>query len=391
MNVTEELYERLARAASLEGPDAAVRVAATYQPAGGPEEKISPPTYPVGDRDNPPYLFEDRWEAGEKVKVVLVDSRQAQANRCEEALQDELDAGRIELPHLALASDVHGTRVRITSLQAPHRSRDAYFRDAETGDGQPFDGSPIGDALRNARPEDATPLYRHSPSDLVYGVWDSHRGLRLAPRFPRVYTSEMVGWRAEAGRRAAGRFDLYVSGGRKVLGGNDDWEPGDGKKGRSLSELGHGSIPPTPTKKDGTQLPGGVHVQRITRAGSLGFAGLARVRLGRLDDAGHRAARAALAALALLGDRLAFGRAGVFLRSGADLVLVEEKLSWVGRGTEEPLDLSVEGARALFKLAVERAAAAGAPWEPATVELRPQAKLQWLLEEAFYKSLAEED
>ena len=395
MNGTEELYERLATAASLEGPDAALRIAATYQPAGGPEEKVSPPTYPVGDRVNAPYLFEDRWDAGEKVKVVLVDSRQAQANRCEEAIQDDLDAGRIVLPHLTLAADVHGTPVRITSLQAPHRSRDAYFRDAETGDGDRFDKSPVGAALRTARPEDASPLYRHSPADLVYGVWDSHRSLRLAPRFPRVYTSEMVGWRAEPGSRAAGRFDLYVSGGRKVLGGNDDWEPGDGKKGTELSKLGHGSIPPSIFVKDKTTradklVPGGVHVQRITRAGSLGFAGLARVRLGRLDEAGQRAARAALAALALLGDRLAFGRPAVFLRSGADLVLVDETLSWVSRGSEEPLDLPVDRARELFGLAVERAAEAGAPWEAVTVELRPRANLQQVLEEAYYVSLAEE-
>ncbi|MGH9165585.1 MAG: type I-G CRISPR-associated RAMP protein Csb1/Cas7g [Acidimicrobiales bacterium] len=391
MNGTEQLYERLAAAASLEGPDAAVRITASYEPAGGASEKISPPTYPVGDKTKPPYLLEQRWEGDKQVEVVLVDSRQAQANRCEEALQDDVDAGRLALPHLALATEVHGTAIRITSLQAPHRSRDAYFRDAAADDGDLFDRTPVGAALRDARPEDASPLYRHSPADLVYGVWDSHRGLRLAPRFPRVYTSEMVGWHAAVGQRAAGRFDLYVSGGRKVAGGNDNWQPGDGKKGKRMSELGHGSIPPSPSKKDGTLLPGGVHVQRISRAGSLGFAGLARVRLGALDAAGHRAARAVLAALALLGDRLAFGRAGVFLRSGADLVLVEESMAWVGRGAEEPLALSIDDARELFELAVARAAAAGAGWAPGAVQVRPQPKLQAMLEEAYFKSLAEED
>ncbi len=390
MNGTEELYERLAAAASLEGADAAIRISATYEPAGGPGEKISPPTYPVGDKVKPPYLLEQRWEGGQKVDVVLVDSRQAQANRCEEALQDAIDAGDLALPHLTLATEVQDTAIRITSLQAPHRSRDAYFRDSETGDGTLFDKSPVGTELRDARPEDASPLYRHSPADLVYGVWDSHRNLRLAPRFPRVYTSEMVGWQAEVGQRAAGRFDLYVSGGRQVAGGNDDWQPGEGKKGKKLSELGHGSIPPNPAKKDGTLLPGGVHVQRITRAASLGFAGLARVKLGQLDATGHRAARAVLAALALLGDRMAFGRAGVFLRSGADLVLVEESLTWVGRRPEEAIDLSIEGAQALFQMAVERAAAAGAAWKMTEVPLRPQAKLQQMLEEAYFTSLADE-
>jgi len=395
MNGTEELYERLAAAASLEGADAAVRISARYEAAGGPSEKISPPTYPVGDKENPPYLIEERWDGDEKIKVVLVDSRQAQANRCEEALQDAIDAGDLALPHLTLATEVQGTAIRITSLQAPHRSRDAYFRDSETADGTVFDKSPVGAELRDARPEDASPLYRHSPADLVYGVWDSHRNLRLAPRFSRVYTSEMVGWRVEPGRRAAGRYDLYVSGGRKVEGGNDDWQPGDGTKGKKLSELGHGSIPPNIFVKDKASkmdklVPGGVHVQRITRAASLGFAGLARVKLGQLDATGHRAARAVLAALALLGDRMAFGRAGVFLRSGADLVLVDESMTWVGRGSEEMLDLSIEGAQALFQMAVERATAAGAPWEMAEVPLRPQAKLQQMLEEAYSTSLADE-
>lgn len=390
MTRTEELYDRLAAAASLEGDDAAVRITASYESAGGEGEKISPPTYPVGDKTKPPYLLEKRWDGDEEVEVVLVDSRQAQANRCEEALQDEVDAGRLALPHLALATEVHGTPIRITSLQAPHRSRDAYFRDAELGSDL-FDRSPVGAALRDARPEDASPLYRHSPADLVYGVWDSHRSLRLAPRFPRVYTSEMVGWHASVGQRAAGRFDLYVSGGRKVAGGNDDWQPGDGKKGTRLSELGHGSIPPSPSKRDGTLLPGGVHVRRISRTASLGFAGLARVRLGPLDAAGHRAARAALGALALLADRLAFGRPGVFLRSGADLVLVEESMAWVGRGPEEPLALSIDDARALFEMAVERAAQAGAPWKAGAVEVRPQPKLQAMLVEAYTTSLAEEE
>lgn len=389
MPTTESLYERLAAAASLEGADAAVRITADYEPPGGLDEKISPPTYPVGDKTAPPYLTEKRWRDGELVDVVLVDSRQAQANRCEEALQAEIDAHRMALPHLALRTEVHGTAVRITSLEAPHRSRDAYFRDAQSESGTRFDAGPVGAALRDARPENAGPLYRHSPADLVYGVWDSHRNLRLAPRFPRVYTSEMVGWGAEVGKRAAGRFDLYVSGGRKVVGGNEDWEPGDGQKGTNVSRFGHGAIPPNTATKD-KLIPGGAHVQRIGRTASLGFAGLARVRLPELGEGGQRAARAALAALGLLGDRLAFGRPGVFLRSGADLVLVGESVRWVGTAGEEPFALSVDGARALFELAVERAVSAGATWDAAAVELRPQPKLQQILDEAYFTSLADE-
>ncbi|HTW98876.1 MAG TPA: type I-U CRISPR-associated RAMP protein Csb1/Cas7u, partial [Acidimicrobiales bacterium] len=337
MSDVGELYERLAAAASLESEDAAIRVNATYEPIGGWGDKVSPPTYPRRPDQNgmdPPYLMERRYLDGELTEVALLDSRQSQANRCEEALQDEIDAGRLELPHLALRAESHGVPIRITSLQAPHRSRDAYFRDAQI-DQTPFDATPVGDALRGVRPEDATSLYRHSPPDLVYGVWDSHRGLRLATRFARVYTSEMVAWGAERGWRAAGRFDLVVSGATKVTGGNDDWEPADrapkGTKTGKASELGHGSIPPSQTSRDGRNrdvaAPGGVAATRITRSASLSFGGLARLRFGSADRDKARAARAVLAAMALLGDRLAFGRPNLFLRSGCDLVLEQESVS----------------------------------------------------------------
>jgi CRISPR-associated protein Csb1 len=210
--------------------------------------------------------------------------------------------------------------------------------------------------------------------------------LRLATRFPRVYTSEVVGWDVVAGRRAAGRFDLVVSGGRKVLGGQENWEPGDGSKGTRLSKFGHGSIPPSEARG------GGVVARRLTRAGSIGFAGLARVRFGELSEAAARAGRAVLATLALLGDRAAFGHPAVFLRSGCELVLAGETLAWVGRsGREHPFTLDLDGARELFAHAVARAEAEGLSWSASPVELRPQAKLRDLINEAYYSSPAEVD
>lgn len=378
------LYERLERAASLEGEDAAIRIAASYEPVGGAGDKVSPPTYPV-DGTPLPYLFERRWdESGEEVRTVLLDSRQAQANRCEEAIQEEIDTGRLAVPHIELTTVTHEMPLRITSLEAPHRSRDAYFRDAEDERGTRFDQTKVGQALRSVRPEDARPLYLHSPADLVYGVWDSHRDLRLATRFPRVYTSEVVGWRVLEGVRAAGRFDLVVSGAEKVVGGNEDWEPaasnGRSRSGKNITTLGHGSIPPSVNRA------GGVTVERIGRAASVGFAGLARLRFGGLPEPAARAARAVLAAIALLGDRLAFARPGLFLRSGCELVLINESLSWVGRRGSEPLELDIDGARALLDKALATAEAAGLTWPSEPVALRPQTKLQDLIDRAFYSS-----
>lgn len=393
------LYERLATAASLEGEDAAIRVLATYEPVGGAQDKVSPPTYLLGDEEHLPYLFETRWnDQGEEERTVLLDSRQAQANHCEEALLVGIDDGWLAVPHVELRTRAHGRPLRISSLQAPHRSRDAYFRDAEDDGGTAFDETPQGAALKGVTPEDASALYRYAPTDLVYGVWDSHRKLRLAPRFPRVYTSEIVGHGALDGRRAAGRYDLVVSGERKVIEKDDgSFEAGDGKKGKKLSELGHGSIPPSTVvrrPRGGRVLaPGGVTVRSVRRTASLGFAGLARVRLGaEVPSEAQRAARAALATLALLGDRLAFAGPGLFLRSGCELRLVDEQVAWIGRQREpEPFDLDVPAARSLTEHAIAEARGVGAEWAAESIALKPKDDLQQVIEESFFKVPTDEE
>lgn len=383
----EELYERLTRAANLESDDAAIRIRAIYEPSGGPHAKVSPPTYPPEGERQSYYLTEQRWsDDGSSRNVVLLDSRQSQANRCEEALQAAIDEGLLSLPHLVLNVTTHGRAVRITSLTAPHRSRDAYFRDAEDEAGTWFDETPAGRALRDVTPEDAIALYRYSPTDLVFGVWDSHRDLRLAARFPRVYTSEVIGWDGTEGARAAGRFDLLTSGTQrvKVGTGSHDWQPDPANKGKRLSELGLGAIPPTTRDRAGRKTPGGVAVTTIERIAALTFPGLARIRIGR-DASAQRAGRAVLGALALVGDRLAFGGAGVFLRSGCDLVRTSESMSWVGRdGLQEPLELDARDALALLQLAVERAAAAGLTWSTEPIRLRPRPNLQAAIDWAFF-------
>jgi CRISPR-associated protein Csb1 len=385
----ERVYERLAAAASLEGSDAAIRFRAIYEPAAGPGSKVSPPTYPVEDR-NTPYLFEDRRLSEGIRRAVLLDSRQAQANRCEEALARAIDGGQVWIPHLVLDVETHGRQIRITSLTAPHRSRDAYFRDAEDPEGRPFDETEAGQALAACTPEDASALYRYAPTDLVYGVWDSHRGLRLAARFPRVYTSEVVGWEPAEGKRAAGRFDLITSGKQQATVEGRDWRP-DPKGKKKLSELGLGAIPPTTRNQRGEPMPGGVSVEGIERLAVLSFPALARVRLGS-DAAAARAGRAALAALAVLGDRLAFGGPGVFLRSGCDLVKVSEDVVWVAaNGATDPLEIDQAGALELLRQAVVRAEEAGLVWQPEPISLRPQAKLQQAIDAAFFKSIEEEE
>jgi CRISPR-associated protein Csb1 len=384
----EELYQRLAAAASLEGHDAGIRFRATYDPAAGPGAKVSPPTYPVEDRGSP-YLIEDRRLPDGGRKAVLLDSRQAQANRCEEALAGAIERGEVRIPHLVLEVETHGRRMRMTSLTAPHRSRDAYFRDAEDADGRPFDETEPGRELAACTSEDATALYRYAPTDLVYGVWDSHRGLRLAARFPRVYTSELIGWEPEEGVRAAGRFDLITSGQQRATVVEGRGWTADPKGKKRLSELGLGAIPPTTRNPRGDPLPGGVTVAGIERLGVLSFPGLARIRL-RADGPAARAGRAVLAVLALLGDRLAFGGPGLFLRSGCDLVRTSEDLTWVSpNGAGERLELDAASALELFQHAVARAEDAGLRWHPEPIVLRPRPNLQAAIDGAFFAGVEE--
>ena len=375
----EELWGRLERAVMLESDDAAIRIRATYQPQAGPGTKVSPPTYLPSDGSK--YHLEKRWNNdGDEVDTVILDSIQSEANRCEMALLGL--SPQIGLPHLLLETEVDGMRISISSLEAPHRSRDAYFLDAEDENGTPFDRTKVGKALNGLRQDDATAALRYAPADLAFGVWDSHRGKRVAIRFPRVYTSEMVGEHVLHGRRAATKGDpLNLPGNTSVDAA--DWRPdavaGKKKTKADLNELGHGMIPSSPDAE-----AGGVSVQRIERRAVLSLTGLARLWFPSATDELHRVGRTTIAAVALLGDRAAFSGAGIHLRSGADLVLEDDQLEWVGpRGHREPLQLDPGGAIELLRYGLERLASVGVTWDAAPAHLRPTSRLQTIIEQTF--------
>ena len=72
---------------------AAFRCVSQYQPAGGPGDKVFPPTYEGGK-----YATETRIIDNQQVPCVLLDSVQSQANRMELALLEAYRDERIELP-----------------------------------------------------------------------------------------------------------------------------------------------------------------------------------------------------------------------------------------------------------------------------------------------------
>lgn len=354
----------------------AIGITATYQPAGGAGDKIMPPSFPVDGKDRPPYLEEDRWIDGEQRKVVVLDQAQSQANRVEEALRDARDAGRVALPIFEMVVKTSRGPIRLTSLDFPHRYADAYLRDSEIG-GVRFDKTGVGQRLRETTVEDVRPLYEREPCSLLYGAWDSHRAGRW-PKFARVYTASIIGVEPLLGERAAGRMDPanltgFVDSKDKARAGGD-WQfiqSGGKSKGVKLSEAGLGNIAP------GLSNVGGVSVREARRSAWISLSGLERLRFGDAPPEAAGLARATLAALALAGDRLAFGRPSVWLRSGCDLVRTEERLVVERPGADsETLHItSAEAIEAYHDLRA-RTAAAGIVMADDVIAIEPTPQLR---------------
>jgi CRISPR-associated protein Csb1 len=378
-----DLLGALRQALAGRGDRAVVRLGGQYVPAGGPASKVFPPTYPV-DREHPsPYVLESRVLGGEQRESVQLDSVPSQANRCEEALLRAREAGQVALPLIVLEHKGAVT-VRLTSLEFPHRYADAYLRDADL-DGVRFDKSALGASMLGSDLADASGLFRHDPGSLVYGAWNSHRKGRQV-KFPRVYSSEMVGWDPVVGDRRAGRMDpLNLTGAANPAG--EEWEFAavpEKVKSIRLSKIGHGNIAPGPAH-------GGVTISGATRFGWLSLAALNRIGFGAASVEAQVAARVCLAAYALLADRLTFGGPALWLRSGCELVLASDSTAWVLRGgVEEPFVLDVAAAVELFGLAQQAAAEAGLSMATQTVELTPTPALAKAIDFALTKADAEE-
>lgn len=341
---------------------AVARILATYQPGGGVGARVFPPTFPTSTTEPSPYLFESRWRDGEERSTVVLDQVPSQANRCEDALADAWRSGLLRMPMLQLDHNQEASYTLI-GLQAPHRAFDAYWRDSLL-DGEKFDKTEIGKALQQAKLTDATALLQYDPATLVYGGWNSHRKGRQE-KFPRVYASELIGWDPINGERKAGRMDpLNLTGARSGDGDNWTYTTAAAKKADAkLSEIGHGNIAPN-------SAHGGVTISDATRFATISLTAIRRAKFGTLPEKAQDAARVLMAAFALLGDRLAFSTAGIWLRSGCDLVIQNESMEWVGRGgVIEEFTLSRDDAIALYHQALDAAIAAGVPIHLETVKL----------------------
>lgn len=386
---------------ALAGTGAAFRRRLRLQPAGGAGDKIFPPTY-MGAV----YATEKRRIDGEVKECVLLDSVQSQANRMEEALQQAVDDGSLELPLVVV--DFGGSELldevgRVTSLEAPHRIADAILRDSLL-DGVKFRESEAGEKLDRASIRNATPVFDLSPVSLLFGMWDSHgKKGGLGAKFERAMASEIIGVGVEYGVRAAGRIDplgIQKAAGPTYATGDGGWtldeSEGEGK-GQPPSEIGHGNVAPAfaeysdsvrirdplsgaDTVRQGHVAPGGVTMEYALQTTVLSFPALRRLRFPLKGDRNaevETAARTVLAVLGLCAAALSTER-GYDLRSRC-VLWPEEEPEWelLDRPGAEPSRFTVDGS-VLLKLleeGVDAARDAGLPWRTEPLMLEPSPEL----------------
>lgn len=395
------------------GDTVAIRGTATLEPAGGPGDKIFPPTHAVDDRNKKPgakYAFETRRIDGHDVTCVLIDSVQSQANRMEEALQALWDARRIALPVVSVDfSSVAPEVGRVTSLTAPHRIADALLRDSLL-DGQLFRLSDIGRSFTDASAKNATALFKVCPTGLVFGLWDS-TGPKggLGAKFQRALVSEIVGINAVVGSKTGSRIDqtnirkdaavLYKAANSDEMWTANPDEAEKDKDGQAIkvgkkekagnpSAVLLGNIAPSIDS-----VGGGVTIDEAKHTVVLSLSSLRRVGF----TTGAEEARTVLAALGLLAVFAAESR-GHDLRSRC-LLLPKRgsalKLVAIARdGSPTPVDLDLDGAIALYNEAVDKLPDGitfdKLPGE-ALAELQPSPKLADLVKKSRELAVAEAD
>lgn len=381
---------------------AAIRLRQRLLPEGGPGDKVFPPTFAGGV-----YCWETRRIEGSAVPCVLLDSVASQANRLEEALADAVDRKLIDLPRLVVQFDGELANVgKISTLAAPHRVFDAIFRDSTLA-GMPFFKSPLYLKLTACNVRDATDLFSHAPTALLFGCWDSTGAAGgLGNKFARAVTSEIVGINAEWGATRGGiRQDpLNISSNVEIsIDKSGDWsvvaksEGGkkDRAKGTRPSEINHGNVLVKVESNDYERvlgdrlvsqtlpLRGGVTIDHALQTTVLSLNALRRLRFPTTEgesDSIDRAARTVLAALGLVAITTARDR-GCWLRSRCGLVADGAQEFEVVRPDGKTSSLAVDAGFAIetYRQAIAEAKKAGLPWLAEAVTLRPQDKLVELI------------
>ena len=377
------------------GGAVALRSIMRLQPVDGPGGKVFPPTYAVAADHK--YAVEERQVDDRVVTTVLLDSVASQANRAEMALKEGWEEGELHFPvpfvDFTDEADVDDLG-RITVLDAPHRFADAIFRDSLL-EGTLFRLSDVGRAITEARPQDATAMFRYAPTALLFGQWDS-TGPKggLGSKFQRAYVSEIVGLDAQVGRKVGSRIDpLQIEKAAAVAYEHADpeqvWtleesEAARDNKGKPKtagsdgrpSEINHGNIAPGIDAQSG-----GVTISGARQTTVISLAALRRLRFAGLSRDAEVAARTAVAALGVAA--IAYGYENdLDLRSRCLLVPEHApRLELITRdgSTPEAVEVDRESAARLLSEASRAAAGVGVGWEEGPISLVPAPKLIELL------------
>jgi CRISPR-associated protein Csb1 len=401
--MTELTYQVLRDAVA--GSHVAFRCRTRLEPAGGPHDKVFPPTYGVSQGAETKYAVERYVVDGVEKCDVLLASVADQANRHELALLEGLERGELRFPNpfVDFTDDPELRDLgRISALEAPHRLADAIFRDSLL-DGTLFRLSELGRQVTDATPNAATPLYAANPAALLFGMWDS-TGPKggLGSKFQRAFVSEIVGVDARLGVKVSSRMDpLRIERSAATVLAHADpaegWtlDPAEARheKGKpvavgSKGELGrpsvinHGNVTPS---IDTTA--GGVIIAEAIQTTVVSLAALRKLRFvtatdGRPLESGERpdaelAARTALAALGVAAIAYQFQQ-DYDLRSRCLLVpTAPQVLELVPRngGPAMEFEPSVDVAQALVREAAERAGEVHMAWPTEPIRLVPAPKL----------------
>jgi CRISPR-associated protein Csb1 len=334
-------------AAGSPGGSSCLTSTTALEPAGGRHTSVAPAKFAERGKKGGVYAYEQRYLGDESRYAVVIDSKQSQLNRAEQALTQAIEDGHpllSRVPHVQVTYERDGAIEHYYDLTLPHRVFDGHIR-AGTIDGQATTQTPAYRAVRDASPANARALLETSPVTLVFGGWDSSRRSRQG-RWRSALVGEIVGFvsasrdqtgalmEPKPGLRGGARVDpvgMQINLGKKAMTELADRQQADLSpdthdkivkaasgikvgKSESASALGLGGIPPT------LDQLAGVACDTIIRTHVLSFATLRQMRFGAGVE-GDAACRALLAALAL--NALARSDAELCLRANCDLVEAE--------------------------------------------------------------------
>ena len=386
----EITLEALLKGCADDSFDDGIRIDTELEPLAGAGAPVKPAVYEGGK-----YQTDRRWRApgdAQSTPVIVIDNVPSQANRLEEALRQHRES--VGIPEFVLdLSELTGLPAhlptRLSSLQFPHRSADAYLRDALLN-GEEFLKTELGKALFAATPQACGTLVEWFPQSLLYGFWQSHLGKKRAnTKHARAWVSEIIGWQpaADDTKNMGLKGDpLNLTTDEDVTSNKDDrtkWEVGkrdvEGGKPEKLSEIGHGQVPFMREERNRPLPAAAVSFARVTQRATVSFAQLRRVSLGNGAAEADAAVRALLVALGLHAHQLGFGR-GFALRSGGELRPKESTLTWLAVGGDEPCDLGdAEATLALLQEAKTHAKSLQVPlagWDQVPTILTPKDNLK---------------